>query len=253
MTRHHVRAIDILSRCSRGDRTILLAVAFTAKTVIERNQLFRGLAQATIERIAALATRKTYADGTVVFMRGDPGDSLCGVVSGRVRISASRPGGREVFLNIMEPGDAFGEIGLLDGKPRTATATTLARTELIILRRDRFISLLGTEPSLAAHLIQLLCERVRWTSQLMEDSALLGVPARIAKRLLSLARVHGGDLVDGTKLTISQEELAQFLGVSRQVVNQHLQAWKQAGWVSSGRGSITLADVRSLHKVSQGV
>src|SRR5262249_22678968 len=156
-----------------------------------------------------------------------------------------------VFLNIMGPGDAFGEIALLDGKRRTASATTLAPTELIILRRDRFFELLASEPSLATHLIQLLCERVRWTSQLMEDSALLGGPARIAKRLLSLGRVAGGDPVDGAKLTISQEELAQFLGLSRQVVNQHLQAWKQAGWVSSGRGSITLADVRALDELAR--
>jgi CRP-like cAMP-binding protein len=225
-------------------------VAFTAKTVIERNRLFRGLPQATIERIAALATRKMYADGAVVFMRGDAGDSLCGVVSGRVRISASRAGGREVFLNIMGPGDAFGEIALLDGKPRTATATTLARTELIIVRRDRFAELLAGEPTLAMHLIQLLCERVRWTAQLMEDSALLGVPARIAKRLLSLARLHGAEPVNGTKLAISQEELAQFLGVSRQVVNQHLQAWKQEGWIASGRGNITLADLSSIEKLA---
>jgi CRP/FNR family cyclic AMP-dependent transcriptional regulator len=225
-------------------------VPLTAKTVIERNQLFRGLATATIERIAALATRKAYAQGAVVFMRGDPGDSLCGVVSGRVRISASRPGGREVFLNIMGPGDAFGEIALLDGKPRTATATALARTELIILRRDRFAELLASEPSLARHLIQLLCERVRWTAQLMEDSALLGVPARLAKRVLSLARLPGGDPARGSKVSISQEELAQFLGLSRQVVNQHLQVWKQEGWITSGRGSITLADVRALERVA---
>lgn len=225
-------------------------MALTAKTVIERNQLFRGLPRTTIERIAALATRKMYAQDAVIFMRGDPGDSLCGVVSGRVRISASRAGGREVFLNIMGPGDAFGEIALLDGKPRTATATALARTELVIIRRDRFSELLISEPALARHLIQLLCERVRWTAQLMEDSALLGVPARIAKRLLSLARLPGSEPANGSKVTISQEELAQFLSVSRQIVNQHLQTWKQQGWVTSGRGSITLADVRSLERLA---
>jgi len=226
-------------------------VAFTANTVIERNHLFRGLGKATLERIAALATRRHYQEGAVVFMRGDAGDCLCGVVSGRVRISASRPGGKEVFLNIMGPGEAFGEIGLLDGQPRTATATALARTELIIIPRDRFAGLLVSEPQLAMHLIQLLCERVRWTAQLMEDSALLGVPARIAKRLLSLARLHGSEAVNDTKLTLSQEELAQFLGLSRQIVNQHLQTWKHEGWIVGGRGSLTLADVRSLERVAR--
>jgi len=226
-------------------------VSITAKTVIERDSLFRGLPEATLERIAALGLRRVFEEGTVVFMRGDPGDSLCGVVTGRVRISTSRAGGKEVFLNIIGPGESFGEIALLDGQPRTATATAMTRTELIVIRREQFLALLSTEPQLAAHLIQLLCKRVRWTAQLMEDSALLGVPARIAKRLLSLAKLHGRDTPTGSKLTLSQEELAQFLGVSRQIVNQHLQAWKAKGWLTSGRGSVTLCNVRSLENVAR--
>ena len=225
-------------------------MALNAKTLIERNGLFRGLPQKTIDRVAALATRRSYDDGAIIFMRGDPGDSLCGVVTGRVRISASRAGGKEVFLNIMEPGDAFGEIALLDGSPRTATATAMTRTELTIIPRDAFFALLRTETQLAEHLIQLLCKRVRWTAEQMEDSALLSVPAKIAKRLLSLARVHGRESPDGARLAISQEELAQFLGLSRQIVNQHLQAWRAQGWISLGRGSVTLANPRALTNVT---
>jgi CRP-like cAMP-binding protein len=227
-------------------------VPLNVKTLIERNSLFRGLPQKTIDRVAALATRRSYDEGAIIFMRGDPGDSLCGVVTGRVRISASRAGGKEVFLNIMEPGDAFGEIALLDGSPRTATATAIARTELMILQRDAFFTLLRSEAQLAEHLIQLLCKRVRWTAEQMEDSALLSVPAKIAKRLLSLASVHGREAPDGegTRLAISQEELAQFLGLSRQIVNQHLQAWKEKGWISLGRGSVTLLNTRGLQNVT---
>jgi CRP-like cAMP-binding protein len=225
-------------------------VPLNVKTLIERNSLFRGLPHKTIDRVAALATRRSYEENTIIFMRGDPGDSLCGVVTGRVRISASRAGGKEVFLNIMEPGDAFGEIALLDGSPRTATATALARTELMILQRDAFFALLRTEPQLAEHLIQLLCKRVRWTAEQMEDSALLTVPAKLAKRLLSLASVHGRETPDGARLAISQEELAQFLGLSRQIVNQHLQAWRAKGWISLGRGSVTLANPRALQTVT---
>ena len=218
----------------------------TAKTVVERDSLFRGLPQATLARIAALGSRRVYAKDAIVFLRGDPGDSLCGVVSGRVRISASLPTGREVFLNIMEPGDSFGEIALLDGQPRTATATAMARTELIIFKREQFLALLSSEPQLAAHLIGLLCRRVRWTAQLMEDSALLSVPARMAKRLLSLTQLNGSRTPAGTKLTLSQEELAQFLGVSRQIVNQYLQVWKAHGWIRSGRGHLTICSAASL-------
>ena len=166
ITRPRARtATRMLSR----DAAELVKEFRTAKTVVERDNLFRGLPKVTLERIAALGRRRVYAEGTVIFLRGDPGDSLCGVVSGRVRISASRPGGKEVFLNIIGPGDSFGEIALLDGMARTATATAMMRTELTIIRRDQFFSLLRTEPQLAAHLIQLLCKRVRWTAQLMED------------------------------------------------------------------------------------
>jgi CRP-like cAMP-binding protein len=224
-------------------------VALNEHTIIERNSLFRGLPSATLTQIAALATRRHYIEGAVIFMRGDPGDSLCGVVTGRVRISSSGPGGKEVFLNIMEPGDAFGEIALLDGSPRTASSTAMARTELMIIQRDAFFALLSTQPQLATHLIQLLCKRVRWTAEQMEDSALLSVPARLAKRLLSLASAFGRDVESGTKVSLSQEELAQFLGLSRQIVNQHLQTWRAKEWISLGRGSVTIDNPRALQKV----
>jgi CRP-like cAMP-binding protein len=224
-------------------------VALTAQTIIERNSLFRGLPPQTITRVAALATRRMYDEGEVVFMRGDPGDSLCGVVTGRVRISSSGAGGKEVFLNIMEPGDAFGEIALLDGSPRTATATAMARTELVVIQREAFFALLHSQPQLATHLIQLLCKRVRWTAEQMEDSALLTVPARLAKRLLSLASAFGREAESGTKVTISQEQLAQFLGLSRQIVNQHLQTWRANSWITLGRGSITLENPRALQNI----
>jgi CRP/FNR family transcriptional regulator, cyclic AMP receptor protein len=233
-------------RGKRRRRRYTAAVAFTVQTLIERNSLFRGLPSQTLARVAALATRRTYEEGTVVFLRGDPGDSLCGVVTGRVRISSSGPGGKEVFLNVMEPGEAFGEIALLDGSPRTATATTIARTELMLIPRDAFFALLKTEPQLATHLIQLLCKRVRWTSEQMEDSALLSVPARLAKRLLTLATAQGRESVSGTKISLSQEDLAQFLGVSRQIVNQHLQTWRAQNWITLGRGSIILENPAAL-------
>jgi CRP-like cAMP-binding protein len=221
----------------------------TPHLIIERNSLFRGLPRETLVRVAALATRRVYEEGAVIFMRGDPGDSLCAVATGRVRISASGPGGKEVFLNVMEPGDAFGEIALLDGSPRTATATAMTRTELIIIPRDAFSALLQSQPQLAAHLIQLLCKRVRWTAEQMEDTALLSVPARLAKRLLSLASAAGRQPERGTKLMLSQEALAQFLGLSRQITNQHLQTWRAKKWISLGRGSITLEDPAALERI----
>jgi CRP/FNR family cyclic AMP-dependent transcriptional regulator len=225
------------------------AVTLTAHTILERTRLFRGLPPATIQQISALSIRRSYSHGAIVFSQSDPGDALYGVVTGKIRISASSPDGREVFLNIMEPGDTFGEIALLDGRHRTATASVTAPSELIIITRDHFLELLEREPKLVSHLIQLLCERIRWTSGLAEESALLSVPARLARRLLSLGKFHGRETPNGVELTISQEEVARFLGLSRQAINQYLQNWKRRRWVSLGRGKIVIVDEQALQGV----
>jgi CRP/FNR family transcriptional regulator, cyclic AMP receptor protein len=221
-------------------------MALSVQTILERNRLFRGLSPATIQQIAALAIRRPYEQDAIVFSQGDPGDSLYGVVTGKVRISASTREGKEMFLNIMEPGDTFGEIALLDGNPRTASATTTATCELMIIPRAQFLALLQREPALAIHLLQLLCQRIRWTSGQAEDSALLSVPNRLARRLLSLAKLHGQRAPGGVQLIISQEEMGRFLGISRQAVNQYLQEWRAKGWVEVGRGKVTVLDESAL-------
>ena len=221
------------------------------KMVLQRSPLFRDLAPPSIERIATLATQRHFRGGEIVFSQGDPGDALYAVVAGRIRISAGTPDGREISLNIMEPGDTFGEIALLDGGPRTATATATDPTELVSIRRDHFFALLEREPRVALELLKLCGDRLRWTSGLVEDAALLDAPARLAKRLLNLGELHGQRSKTGVTLRISQEDLATFLGVSRQVVNQHLQGWKAKGWVTLGRGSVTVRDEVAIRQASR--
>jgi CRP/FNR family transcriptional regulator, cyclic AMP receptor protein len=224
-------------------------LAIAVRTVLERNPLFRGLSPATLERLARLCARRTYERDAVIFSQTDPGDALFGVVTGRVRISASSPGGREVFLNIMEPGDTFGEIALLDGRPRTASASATAASELFVVTREQFLGVLAHEPQLVDHLLQLLCARLRWVSGFAEESALLPVPARLARRLLSLGKLHGHETQAGIELKVSQDEMARFLGLSRQIVNQHLQTWKKQRWVGLGRGKIMILNARALEAV----
>ncbi len=224
-------------------------MAITVRTVLERNLLFRGLSSATLDQIARLGSRRTYERDAEVFAQADPGDALYGVMTGRVRISASSAGGKEVFLNIMEPGDTFGEIALLDGRPRSAAATATATSELFVVTRDQFLGLLAREPQLVDHLLQLLCGRLRWVSGFAEESALLSVPGRLAKRLLSLGKLHGHETRSGIELKVSQEDVARFLGLSRQIVNQYLQEWKAQRWVDLGRGRIMILDARALEGV----
>jgi CRP/FNR family cyclic AMP-dependent transcriptional regulator len=224
-------------------------MAISVQTVLARNLLFRGLSPATLEQIARLSVRRAYERNAVIFSQSDPGDALYGVVTGRVRISASSAAGREVFLNIMEPGDTFGEIALLDGRPRTASASATAPSELLIVTREQFLGLLSREPQLTDHLLRLLCARLRWVSGFAEESALLSVPARLARRLLSLGKLHGHETPAGIELKVSQDEVARFLGLSRQIVNQYLQTWKARRWVDLGRGRIVILDGRTLETV----
>ena len=218
------------------------------KMMLQGSPLFRGLPPATLERIAALAGQRGYRRGEIVFSAGDAGDALFGVVSGRIRISAGSADGREIFLNIMEPGDSFGEIALLDGGTRTATATATEPSELVSIRREPFFELLEREPQTALELLRLCGERLRWTSGLLEDAALLDAPARLAKRLLSLGEQLGEEGANGRLVRISQEDLASFLGVSRQSVNEQLQDWKSKGWVALGRGTVTVRDAAALRR-----
>ncbi len=219
--------------------------------MLQRSPLFRSLAPQTFERIAVLATQRGWRRGEVVFSHGDPGDALFAVVSGKIRISTGSAAGREIFLNIMEPGDTFGEIALLDGGPRTATAAAIAAAELVSIRRAPLFELLEREPKVALELLRLAGQRLRWTSGLLEDVALLDAPARLAKRLLSLGELHGEDAREGRRIRISQEELASFLGVSRQSVNEQLQVWKAKGWIALGRGTCTVRDAAAFrHAIS---
>jgi CRP-like cAMP-binding protein len=149
----------------------------------------------------------------------------------------------------MEPGDAFGEIAVIDGEARTATATAIGACKLLVIDRDHFLGLLKSDVEIAIHLLKLFCGRLRYTTEMAEDSAFLDGRSRLAKRLLRLAEDHGTRM-DGTiALEISQRELAHFLGISRQLVNQYLGDWSKRGWVELARGKIVIHDVESMERL----
>ena len=225
-------------------------MTLTARAVLKANRLFRDLPDPTLDQLAGLAVRRSVKRGQRIFAEGDPGDSLMGLISGQVRISATTPAGQEVFLNLLESGDSFGEIAVLDGNARTANAEAVTDVELFVVRRVDLMALIGREPRLAAELISLLCKRLRWTSDLIEEAAFLSLPARLARRLVKMAEEHGSAVAGGLELRISQAELAGFLSVSRQVVNQQLQVWQRKGWVEVGRGRVTVRDSRRLGAVA---
>ncbi len=193
---------------------------------------------------------RRFAAGEVVFRKGDPGDGLYGVLAGRIVVTVESAEGKELILNMFGPGEFFGEIALLDGKGRTASAVAREASELLFLGRTDFLPFLRKRHEAAVRIISFLCERLRRTTDLVEDSAFLNVSTRLAKQLAALA--GSGGTAPARTIHLSQEELAQTLGVSREIVSRQLAVWREAGVVEIGRGRIVVRDGKALDRIVAG-
>jgi CRP/FNR family transcriptional regulator, cyclic AMP receptor protein len=222
--------------------------------VLRHSILFARLSDEEIDTILAHAEVCKYATGAQIVVKGDPGNSMMAVLHGRVSISAPSPDGRQVVLSILHDGDVFGEIALLDGKERTADVNALTDCEILIVPRRSFWPLLERQPDICIDLMLVLCERLRQTNQQVEDLAFLDLGSRIAKALLHLAEESGsGEMqANPVALQISQRELGELVGGSRERVNKHLQVWKQSGIVTVEKGAIVILDMAALAERAGG-
>ena len=204
--------------------------------------------------IAALLERgeaKRYAGEALLFQKGDPGDGLFVVLDGLIKIYALSEDGREIILNVMSEGDLFGEIALLDGKARTAAATTMGDALVVKIHRKDVLELMERRPEIARNFIQILCARLRWISQTYEQAVLMHFPARLAKKLLLLAELYGQAAGGATRIAIrlSQQDLANMVGASREIVNRQLREWQQLKIISMSGGHIALQRPRDLAEI----
>jgi CRP/FNR family transcriptional regulator, cyclic AMP receptor protein len=178
------------------------------------------------------------------------------VLRGRVKISNVSLEGREAVHNLINPGRVFGEIALLDGKERTADATALEPTELLVLQRRDFIPFVESHPPrMALRLIEVLCAKLRRTTTVVEDTAFLTTGPRIAKALLRLAeeygRREGGGGAVRIELKLSQRELGGMVGLARENVNRQLREWREDGLIRIDRGCVVIEDVESLGAIAE--
>jgi CRP/FNR family transcriptional regulator, cyclic AMP receptor protein len=222
--------------------------------LLRGSYMFRELAPELLHRLAQLCHIRTLQDGAVLFQQGDEGDALYGVVSGLIRIVVAGEAGKELTLGLMEAGDVFGEIALLDGLTRTGGAQAAEDSVLLVIQRAHFLQVLEAEPGLARHIIELLCERLRINTDRIAEYAFLNLHARLARKIESLAIAHGQHGEDGVRIALqmSQTELAQMLGVTREAVNKQLKSWSQAGVLRVERGTITVCDMRALADAGRG-
>jgi CRP/FNR family transcriptional regulator, cyclic AMP receptor protein len=214
------------------------------RELLSRHFLLKGLDTRTLDRIVHYSLVKPVPEDAIIFSQGDSGDCLYGILRGRVRIFTNSHENREILLNILEPGALFGEIALLDERPRTANASAMDECELLLMHRKHFIPLLEEDARLAVRMLALLCERMRWTSSIIEDTAFLNLPARFAKRLLALAQTHGEKAPDGTgiriNLRLSQRQLGAMIDASREAVNKQIHAWRTDGIIDLEDGFLII-------------
>jgi CRP/FNR family transcriptional regulator, cyclic AMP receptor protein len=213
-------------------------------SVLATAPLFAGLDEATAELLGSAMTTRSVDRGHVVFTEGDTGDRLFIVLDGKVKISRSATDGRENLLAVLGPGEMFGELSLFDPGARTATATAVTDSALASLDHDDLRPLLLAQPTVAAQLLAALAQRLRRTNEAMADLVFSDVPGRVAKALLDLAERFGDPEQEGVRVRhdLTQEELAQLVGASRETVNKALSEFANRGWLRLEGRSVLLLD-----------
>lgn len=226
-------------------------LAKIASRILAGSFLFEDLDPVLLEQLSQRATVKRLADGELLFEKGDPADGLYAVEAGKIRISSLSGSGKEIVLNVLAPGAVFGEIALLDGEPRTASARAVGPTRILFISREDFFDIFDREAKLRRHITALLCRRLRWVSALLEDANFLDLTARLVKRLLWLAERHGGPDPDGIRiaLPLSQQELGYMLGVTREAVNKKLRELEKSGLITRRDGRLVIRDEDGLKKI----
>jgi CRP-like cAMP-binding protein len=219
--------------------------------MFSENQLLGQLEPHEVEELFSLATVEHFDTDDVIFHKGDPGDRLYAIVSGRVGIKTVSRDGKEIILNVLGPGEVFGEIAVLDGKERTAGAAAMKPTKLVRVGRTEFLPFLERHPKLCIRAIEVLCDRLRWTSDIIEDTIFLDIPRRLAKRLLILVQRHGRPVEAGVKIDmkLSQEDLGNMLGATRESVNKGIRSLQQHGVISYEGGYIIVHDIDALGRL----
>ena len=227
----------------------MLELSLVQKRRLLRNSvLLAQIDDSDADALLADAHITRYPAGTEIFAKGDPGDSMMAVARGRVRISAASAEGRQIVLNMIGEGEIFGEIALLDGRERTADATTMTDCELLTVRRRSLLPILRRRPELCIALLVLLCDRLRRTSEQVEDVFFRSLEARLAKLLLRLAEERGERTSGALRfdLKLSQRELGEIVGATRESINKHLQLWHRAGIIDFEKGAIVIHDPHAL-------
>jgi CRP-like cAMP-binding protein len=209
--------------------------------------LFADLSSSSMQRLSALGKFIHFEKGEFIFLQSDPSENYYIVHTGLVSIHLESPDGREMVINEMRPGDSFGELGILTEGKRSASAFARLESDLLVFSRIAFLQTIEEEPILARRILAITAERLRNSSERESALAFLDAQARLARLLLQMDR-H--ELQKGY-FTISQDELAQRTGMTRQTVAKTLGRWRRSGWLITGRGHILLLNRSELNRLEK--
>jgi CRP/FNR family transcriptional regulator, cyclic AMP receptor protein len=218
--------------------------------VLRQAPLFSSLDDDAANSLRSSMSETRIGRGDVLFHEGDSGDRLYVVTDGKIKLGRTSADGRENLLAILGPGQMFGELSLFDPGPRSATATAVTPCTLMSLGHDELLRWLEDQPSVARALLHQLAARLRKTSDVVADLVFSDVPGRVAKALLDLSRRFGRTADDGIHVhhDLTQEELAQLVGASRETVNKALADFAMRGWLRLEPRSVVLIEVERLRK-----
>jgi CRP/FNR family cyclic AMP-dependent transcriptional regulator len=216
--------------------------------VLMQAPLFTALDPEGAAALRASLVERAVSKGDVVFVEGEPGDRMYVILEGKVKLGQTSGDGRESLLAILGPGEMFGELSLFDPGQRTSTATALTDAVVLALSHEQLKPWLAGRPEVATSLLQALARRLRRTNEAMADLVFSDVPGRVAKALMDLGEKFGEITPEGLLVThdMTQEELAQLVGASRETVNKALADFAQRGWIRLESRQVMILDVERL-------
>jgi CRP-like cAMP-binding protein len=209
--------------------------------------LFDGISQDSLIMLAKASRLKEAQHGSFIFFQGDPADAVFLVWRGVIALRLENPDGRELVINEMSVGDCFGELGILIGEPRSTSAEALVDSEVLLIPSRVFTLALEREHSMALRLLEITARRLHYSSKREEALAFYDAQQRLAQQLLSLDQLAS----EKGYLTLSQDELANRVRLTRQTVAAILGRWRRSGWLLTGRGHIVLLNRHELERLTQ--
>jgi len=223
------------------------------EAVVRKAPLFSALDDAASATLRESMIPVKVSKGNTLFKEGDAGDRLYVVVAGKLKLGTTSSDGRENLLSILGPGEMFGELSLFDPGPRTATATAVTDSRLLSLSNDKVIGWVTQHPNVSLQLLGRLAQRLRRSNEVLADLVFSDVPGRVAKAIMDLGNRFGVQKDDGLHVNhdLTQEELAQLVGASRETVNKALADFAGRGWLKLDGRSVLITDIERLGKRSR--